>query len=421
MSTNPFLSKSTLEYELPPFALITEDHYLEAFYEGTKEQLAEIEAILTNADVTFENTIEALERSGGILNRVLYVFYNKSSSDTNDRIDAIEAEIAPKLAAHSDAIRLNPNLFARIKSLRENAAELNEEQSWLVERYFRDFAHAGAELSESSRDRVKQINEELSSLQTQFGKKLLADTNDLAVVVENESELDGLTENQIAACKAAAESRGLKDKWLITAMNFTGHPLLSSLKNRSLREKVMHNSLLKGDRNNENDTKEVLLNTVKLRAERAKLFGLKTHAEFVLQEQTAANPANVHSMLRKLAPAAVKNAQREGADIQEIISRDEAYELASWDWDYYTEKVRAEKYSLDTSAMKPYFELESVLVNGVFFAAEKLYGLTFKERPDLLGYHPEARVFEVFNEDGSTVGLYLGDFYTRDSKRGGLG
>jgi peptidyl-dipeptidase Dcp len=419
MSTNPFLSKSTLEYELPPFALITEDHYLEAFYEGTKEQLAEIEAILANTDVTFENTIEALERSGGILNRVLYVFYNKSSSDTNDRIDAIEAEIAPKLAAHSDAIRLNPQLFARIKSLRENAAELNEEQAWLVERYFRDFAHAGAELSESSRERVKQINEELSSLQTQFGKKLLADTNDLAVVVENESDMDGLAENQIAACKAAAESRGLKDKWLITAMNFTGHPLLSSLENRALREKVMHNSLLKGDRNNENDTKQVLLNTVKLRAERAKLFGLKTHAEFVLQEQTAANPTNVHSMLRKLAPAAVKNAQREGADIQEIISRDEAYELASWDWDFYTEKVRAEKYSLDTSAMKPYFELESVLINGVFFAAEKLYGLTFKERPDLLGYHPEARVFEVFNEDGSTVGLYLGDFYTRDSKRGG--
>ena len=419
MSTNPFLSKSTLEYELPPFALITEDHYLEAFYEGTKEQLAEIEAIMANAVVTFENTIEALERSGAILNRVLYVFYNKSSSDTNDRIDAIEAEIAPKLAAHSDAIRLNPKLFARIKSLRENAAELNEEQAWLVERYFRDFAHAGAELSESSRERVKQINEELSSLQTQFGKKLLADTNDLAVVIENESDLDGLTQNQIAACKAAAESRGLTDKWLITAMNFTGHPLLSSLKNRALREKVMQNSLLKGDRNNENDTKEVLLNTVKLRAERAKLFGLKTHAEFVLQEQTAANPANVHSMLRKLAPAAVKNAQREGADIQEIISRDEAYELASWDWDYYTEKVRAEKYSLDTSAMKPYFELESVLVNGVFFAAEKLYGLTFKERPDLVGYHPEARVFEVFNEDGSTVGLYLGDFYTRDSKRGG--
>jgi peptidyl-dipeptidase Dcp len=419
MSANPFLSKSTLEYELPPFALITEDHYLEAFYAGTSEQLREIDSILANEEVNFANTIEALERSGATLNRVMSVFYNKSSSDTNDRIDAIEAEIAPKLAAHSDAIRLNPQLFSRISYLRDHVSNLNEEQAWLVERYFRDFSHAGAELSESSRNRVKEINEALSSLQTQFGKKLLADTNDLAVVVENESELEGLSSNQIAACKAAAESRGLQDKWLITMMNFTGHPLLSSLKNRDLREKVMKNSLLKGNRQNENDTKEVLLNTVKLRTERAKLFGLKTHAEFVLQEQTAANPENVHSMLKKLAPAAVKNAQREGQDIQTIISRDEAYELASWDWSFYTEKVRAEKYSLDTSALKPYFELESVLKKGVFFAAQKLYGLTFKERPDLVAYHPEARVFEVFNEDGSSVGLYIGDFYTRDSKRGG--
>jgi peptidyl-dipeptidase Dcp len=420
MSTNPFFTKSTLEYELPPFELINETHYLEAFYAGVKEQLLEIDTILASPEVSFENTIEAMERSGAILSRVLNVFYNKSSSDTNDQIDAIEAEIAPKLAAHSDAIRLNPQLFARVKNLRENSTDLNEEQAWLVERYFRDFAYAGAELSEASRNRVKQINEELSSLQTQFSKKLLADTNDLAFVVENEKDLDGLTPNQIAACKAAAESRGLPDKWLITMMNFTGHPLLSSLTNRALREKVMKNSLLKGDQNNDNDTKEVLLSTVKLRTERAKLFGVKTHAEFVLQEQTAANPANVHAMLKKLAPAAVKNAQREGQDIQEIISREaNSYELASWDWDFYTEKVRAEKYSLDTSAMKPYFELESVLKNGVFFAAQKLYGLTFKERPDLIAYHPEARVFEVFNEDGSAVGLYIGDFYTRDSKRGG--
>ena len=419
MSANPFLTKSTLEYELPPFALITEDHYLDAFYVGMSEQLKEIDAILANVDVTFENTIESLERSGATLTRVLNVFYNKSSSDTNDRIDAIEAEIAPKLAAHSDAIRLNPELFARIKTLRDQSSVLNEEQSWLVERYFRDFAHAGAELSEASRNRVKGINEELSSLQTQFSKRVLADTNDLAVIVDNVSELDGLTANQIAACKAAAEARGLTGKWLITMVNFTGHPLLSSLKNRALREKVMRNSLLKGSRKNENDTQDILLQMVKLRTERAQLFGLSTHAEFVLQEQTAGKPENVHAMLKKLAPAAVKNAQREGEDIQSIINREASHELASWDWGFYTEKVRAEKYSLDTAAMKPYFELERVLKNGVFFAAQKLYGLTFKERPDLLAYHPEARVFEVFNEDGSAVGLYIGDFYTRDSKRGG--
>ena len=419
MSVNPFASKSTLAYELPPFEHIKEEHYLEAFYEGMALQLHEIDEILAKSEVTFENTIEALERSGAMLGRVLSVFYNKSSSDTNDVIDAIEAEIAPKLAAHSDEIRLNPQLFARIKSLKERTSELNEEQAWLVERYFRDFVHAGAELSETNRIRVKQINEELSSLETQFSKRLLADTNDLAVVVENESELEGLTPNQIAACKAAAESRGLNDKWLITMLNFTGHPLLASLKNRELREKIMKASLVKGNRNNENDTKEILLSAVKLRAERAKLFGLKTHAEFVLQEQTAGNPENVHSMLRKLAPAAVRNAKREGQDIQQIISREVSHDLASWDWDFYSEKVRREKYSLDTSAMKPYFELENVLKNGVFFAAGKLYGLTFKERPDLVAYHPEARVFEVFNEDGSAVGLYIADIYTRDSKRGG--
>jgi peptidyl-dipeptidase Dcp len=419
MSSNPFLTKSTLEYELPPFSQINEDHYLEAFYTGMNEQLLEIDQILADPNVTFENTIEAMERSGSILNRVLNVFYNKSSSDTNDRIDAIEAEIAPKLAAHSDAIRLNPDLFSRIKNLLNNTSALNEEQAWLVERYFRDFSHAGAELSEESRNRVKEINEELSSLQTQFGKKLLADTNDLAVVVDNLADLEGLTPNQIAACKAAAESRGLKDKWLITMVNFTGHPLLSSLKNRTLREKVMKNSLLKGGRKNENDTQPVLLRMVDLRTERAKLFGLKTHAEFVLQEQTAAHPSNVHAMLRKLAPAAVKNAQREGEEIQAIMSRESSDELQSWDWGLYTEKVRTEKYSLDTAAMKPYFELERVLKDGVFFAAQKLYGLSFKERPDLVAYHPEARVFEVFNEDGSAVGLYIGDFYTRDSKRGG--
>ena len=262
MSGNPFLTKSTLAYELPPFEQIQESHYLEAVYAGMREQLAEIDAILANAEVTFQNTVEAMERSGAVLNRVLHVFYNKSSSDTNDQIDAIEAEIAPKLAAHSDAIQLNPELFARIKRLRENVADLNDEQAWLVERYFRDFAQAGAELSEANRERVMQINEELSSLQTQFGKKLLADTNDLAVVVDSEIELEGLTPNQIAACKAAAESRGLPDKWLITMMNFTGHPLLGALKNRDLRERVMQNSLLKGDRNNENDTKDVLLKTV---------------------------------------------------------------------------------------------------------------------------------------------------------------
>ena len=419
MSQNPFLSRSTLPYELPPFSEITEDHYLEAFYAGTAEQMNEIDEILANPDVSFENTIVALERSGQILTRMLNVFYNKSSSDTNDRIDAIEAEIAPKLAAHSDSIRLNPDLFSRIKSLIDLNPELDDESAWLLNRYYRDFLQAGAALDEKAREQVKKINEELSLLETQFSKNLLADTNDLAVFVDDVNELEGLTENQIASCKAAAQARGFEDKYMISMVNFTGHPVLASLKSRKLRERIMKNSLNKGMRGNEFDTKDILRRMVELRAQRAKLFGLNSHAEYVLQEQTAGHPDRVHAMLRKIAPAAVANAKREAADIEKIIAQNEKHELASWDWDYYTEQVRAEKYELDTSAMRPYFELDRVLNDGVFFAAEKLYGMKFKYRPDLVTYHPEARAFEVFNEDGSTIGLYIGDFYTRDSKRGG--
>lgn len=419
MTTNPFLQRSALEYELPPFAQITEDHYLEAFYAGTAEQVREIDSILSQSEITFENTIVALEKSGQILGRMLNVFYNKSSSDTNDRIDAIEAEIAPKLAAHSDAIRLNPALFGRIKHLVDTKIDLPAEDAWLLQRYYKDFLQAGASLDEEARNRVKAINEELSSLETQFSKNLLADTNDLAVFVDSVEELDGLSENQIAACKAAAEARGVSNKWMISMVNFTGHPVLSSLKNRSLRQRIMEHSLSKGARGNINDTRETLLRMVELRAQRAKLFGLSSHAEYVLREQTAGHPDRVHAMLRKIAPAAVENAKREARDIQSIIDKSDRHELQSWDWDLFTEQVRAEKYDLDTAAMKPYFELEKVLIDGVFFAAQKLYGMTFKARPDLVTYHPEARAFEVFNEDGSAIGLYIGDFYTRDSKRGG--
>ena len=419
MSANPFLKPSSLEYELPPFALINDSHYLEAFYAGMEEQQKEIANITMQSEINFENTIEALERSGQTLNRVAAVFYNKSSSDTNDTIDAIEAEIAPKLAAHADSIKLNPQLFERISSLMEAVDSLNPEDAWILRRYYEDFVHAGAKLTAEKRERVKAINEELSSLQTAFAKNLLTDTNDLAVFVDDVSKLEGLSANQIAACKAAAESRGKKDMWMIGMVNFTGHPLLRSLKNRDLREEVMKNSLRKGARSNAHDTRTTLLRMVELRTERAKLFGMNCHADYVLSQQTAGNLENVHSMLGKIAPAAAANARKEGSDIQAAINRNGSHELQSWDWDYYTEKVRAEKYNLDTALMKPYFELNRVLVDGVFFAAGKLFGMQFKERPDLQAYHPEARVFEVFNEDGSAIGLYVGDFYTRDSKRGG--
>ena len=419
MSQNPFLAKSNLEYELPPFAEISEDHYLPAFYTGMEEQLAEVEKITSQAEVTFENTLVALEASGGILSRVAAVFYNKSSSDTNEAIDKIEAEIAPKLAAHSDKIKLNQKLFARITHLVDSGLDLNSEDSWLLKRYHRDFLHAGAGLSDSQREEIKKINEELSTLQTEFSKRVLSETNDLAVFVDEVKELDGLSENQIKACKAAADARGMKDKYMIGAVNFTGHPLLRSLKNRELRKKVMQASLSKGLRGNGFDTREVLLKMVKLRAKRAEIFGKESHAQYSLSEQTAGSPERVHTMLRKIAPAALANAKAEGRDLERLAKLDGIEKLESWDWDYYTEKVRAEKYDLDTSLMKPYFELESVLFKGVFFSAGKLYGMSFKERPDLVTYHPGARAFEVFNEDGSKIGLYIADFYTRDSKRGG--
>jgi len=417
-NANPFAQRSTLEYELPPFADIKVEHYLPAFYEGCTQQLAEVQAILsTPGAATFENTIVALEKSGQMLMRTLLVFYNKSSSDTSDALDAIEEEMAPKLAAHQDAIQLNPILFKRIKDLYDarESVGLNTEDAWLLERYYKDLIYAGAHLTEAQRDRLKELNEELSKLETQFGKNVLADTNDLAVLVDSLEELDGLSENEIAAAAAAAKDRGHDGKWLIGMVNFTGNPVLDSLTNRELRKKIMQASKEKANRANENDNKPVILQMIKLRAERARLFGKETHAEHVIAVQTAEHPDNVHAMLRKIAPAAVRNAKAEAEDLKKSAGT----EIESWDWGFYTEQVRLEKYNIDTTKMRPYFELERVLHDGVFFAATKLFGITFKERPDLVTYHPEARAFEVNNEDGTKVGLFIGDFYTRDSKRGG--
>ena len=419
---NPFAQRSSLEYEMPDFTRINDESYLPAFHAACAEQLHEIHEIIKQEEVNFENTIVALERSGQMLQRVLNVFYNKSSSDTTDRLDEIEEELAPKLSAHTDAISLNQALFGRIKELYSNrdSLELNNEDAWLLERYYMDFTHAGAHLTDAQREELTKLNEELSKLETQFGKNLLTDTNDLGVVVDDIVELDGLSENEIAACAAAAKARGLEGKWLVGMVNYTGHPLLASMKNRGLRERVMKNSLLKGSRTNDSDNRPVILEIIKLRAKRAELFGVRTHAEHVLQDRNAQNPENVHKMLKQIAPAAVRNARLEGADLQKAIDASgENFTLESWDWDFYTEAVRLEKYNLDTSAMRPYFELERVLRDGVFFAANKLFGITFKERKDIVTYHPDARAFEVFNEDGSKLALFIGDFYTRDSKRGG--
>lgn len=419
---NPFALRSTLEYELPDFTKIRDEHYLPAFYAGCEDHLAEIDAILASGDATFENTIVAMERAGKLLERMLMVFYNKSSSDTSPELDKIEAELAPKLSAHSDTIRLNPVLYARIEELfnKRDSLGLDAEGNWLLVRYFEDFRQAGAHLSDAERSKAMEINQRLAELETKFSQQLLNDTNDLAVLVDDINELDGLTAGEIEAAADLAKDRGHEGKWLLAMVNFTGNPMLASLTNRGLREKIMKNSLVKGGRSNENDNRPVLLEMVKLRAEKAKLFGYESHAHYVLTDRTAKTPANVHEMLHKIAPAARRNAELEGADIQAAIeSAGESFKVQSWDWDLYTEKVRLEKFNIDTELFKPYFELDRVLFDGVFFAATKLFGITFKERKDLVAYHPEARVFEVFNEDGSKLALFVGDFFTRESKRGG--
>ena len=419
---NPFAAVSTLEYEMPPFALIKDEHYLPAFYGGMEEQLAEVDAIIAQPDVTFENTIVALEKSGRTLLRVTLVFFNKSSSDTSDLLDAIEEEIAPKLAAHSDAIRLNPLLWSRVVKIynERSTLGLEPEDLRLVELYYKDFHFAGAHLNSEERVELKTLNEELSKLEAEFSRKVLADTNDSAIVVDSIAELSGLSDNEIAGAKAAAEARGLNDKYLIDAVNYSGNPALATLTNRDMRERIMQASLARSNRDNENDTKSVLVAMTKLRARRATLFGAKSHAEYITSENTAKSPENIHVMLRKIAKSAAANVKKEGEVLQEAINAaGEAFSLQSWDWDLYSELVRAEKYQVDTAALKPYFELEKTLWDGVFFAATKLFGITFKERPDVVTYHPEARAFEVNNEDGSKLGLFIGDFYTRDSKRGG--
>jgi peptidyl-dipeptidase Dcp len=418
--TNPFFEPSALPYGLPPFADIADEHYRPAFEAGLTEHLAEIQAITGSTEpATFENTIEALERAGQILDRVATVFFNKSSADSTDFTNALEEEMAPLLAAHSDAIRLDAQLYARISDLHGRRAELalTPEQTYLVERYFTEFTQSGAGLGADQKQTLRDLNLRLSVLTTRFEKNLLADTNDLAVIVDDVAELDGLGQGEISAAAQAAADRGLDGKYLITLVLPTGHPFLSALTNRALRERIMTASRSRGIRGGDNDNRDVVLEITHLRAQRAQLLGFANHAAFVTSDETAGTPEAVDAMLRGLAPAAARNARAEQADLQSQIGDD--FDIAAWDWAFYTERVRKATYDVDTSEMRPYFEAERVLRDGVFYAATRLYGVTFTERPDLVAYHPDARVFEVFDDDGSGVGLYVFDLYTRDSKRGG--
>ena len=420
---NPFYTESTQPYQLPPFDRIEESHFLPAFERGMAEQLEEVAMIVGQSDLaTFDNTLVALERSGVLLNRVAATFFNLSSADTNEALDQIQAEVAPRLAAHTDQILLNGRLFERVRSLYEarDTLGLDAESLRLVERHYVDFVRAGALLSEAEQERMQEINGEMAALQTSFTQNVLDGVNAAAIVVDDREQLSGLSEGEVAAAAAAANSRGLDGKYVIALLNTSGQPALSSLNDRALRERIMRASLARGSEDGDYDNRQVITRLAELRAERAVLLGYPNHAAYILDEQTAQTVTAVNDRLASLVPRAVANADREANDLQAMASTSAGdVELASWDWSYYTEMVRADRYDFDAAELRPYFEIDAVIENGVFYAANQLYGITFESRPDLLGYHPDVRVWEVFDQDGTPLGLFLGDFYARPSKRGG--
>ena len=422
--TNPLLVASTLPYGMPPFDQIRNEHFLPAYERAMALETAEVEMIAGSPEpASFENTILALERSGQALTRVARIFNNINGANTNPDMQAVQREMAPRLSAHSDSISLNSDLFARVNTLYAQREELalDPEADRLIERYHTSFVRAGAQLNEEQKQRLRDINSELARLGTQFTQNVLAEVNASAVVLDTREELAGLSNAQIQAAADEAVSRGEDGKYVITLRNTSGQPALASLENRALRERIQRASVARGSRGNEFDNTGVVSDTLKLRAERAQMLGYDTHADFILSEQTAGSKVVVNQMLGGLAPVAVANARIEGEEIKRVIDQtaEDPFELEAWDWAFYAEKVRQVRYSFDQSEVRPYFELNNVLDNGLFYAAEQVYGLSFERRDDLPTYHPDVQVWEVFDVDGSGLGLMLGDFYARGSKRGG--
>lgn len=412
--SNPFLEPSTLPYQLPPFADIREEDFLPAFEAGISAHLAEIEAIADNPEpATFENTVVALERAGAMLRRVALVFHNNSSSHSTEGIQAVEKDIAPRLAAHDDNIYLNGGLFARVNAVDTDG--LDGESARLADEYRRRFVRAGAQLDADAQQRLRELNGELSRLSTEFGQRLLRDTNASALLVDDPAELDGLSADDIASAADAATAAGHPGKYLITLILPTAQPALESLTNRETRRRLHEASICRGSRADGNSTVSVAAQMAGLRAERAALLGFANHAELATDDQTAPSLEAIHEMLDRLAKPAVRNARAEAAQLEEAAG----HPIEAWDWAFYSEQVRSERFDVDLASLRPYFELDRVLQDGVFFAAGKLYGLTFHERNDLQGYHPEVRIWEVREEDGTGLGLFLGDYYTRDTKNGG--
>lgn len=421
-SENPFFAEYDTPFGVPPFSEIKNEHFLPAIEKGIEEQTSEIAAIVSNPDpADFENTIAAYDYSGEMIRKVTGVFYNYNSSNTNDEIQALAKEIAPKLSAHYDNINLNPELFKRVKTVYENrnSLNLNGEQARLLEDTYKDFVRGGAALDSAAQARFREINQELSVLTLQFGENVLAETNAFKLVIESQDDLEGLTRGLIDQGAETAKAAGMEGKWVYTLHNPSIMPFLQYSAKRELREKIYKAYINRGNNNNDKDNKVLIGKIAALRLERANLLGYETHAAFILEENMAKNAGNVLDLLNQLWTPALKRAKAEVAQLQAIIDKEGGnFKLQPWDWSYYAEKLRKEQYDLDDEQLKPYFPLENVK-QGIFTVCNNLYGITFTERKDIPVYHPEAAAYEVKEANGDHIGVLYMDFHPRESKRGG--
>ncbi len=422
-SANPFLQPSTLPFGAPQFDRIKDSDYQPAFEAGMARQLTEIQKIANNpAPPTFENTILAMEKSGRLLDRVSTTFDAVSQANTNDVLQKVEEVEAPRLAAHEDAIYLNPKLFARVQSIydKRESLHLDPESLQLVNIYYQQFVRSGARLSSADKLKLSEIDKQLSTLQAAFERKLLAGTAAGALVVDDKSKLAGMSDTTIANAAHAAEARGLKGKWLIPLQNTTQQPALQMLNDRSVRRQLFENSWIRTSKNDANDTRDTIATIANLRAEKAQLLGYSNYAAYVLEDQMAKTPQAVQQFMAQLIEPTNAAAESEAKSLQQMVDKDgQHFDLAPYDWQLYAEQLRKSKYNLDENEVRPYFELNNVLKNGLFYAANQLYGLTFKERKDIPVYQADVRVFQVFDKDGSPLGLMYFDFFKRDNKAGG--
>ena len=421
--TGPFAQESPLPFHAPQFDRIKDSDYLPAFQEGMKQDLAEVERIANDpAAPTFQNTIVAMEKSGAMLTRVSRVFYAVKQANSDPALQQVQATVAPLQAAHQDAIYLNPKLFARVQAIydKRDALGLDPEAHMLVEVYEKEFIRAGAKLSDADKAKLRTVNKQLSVLGATFQSRLLAGTKAGGLVVDDPAKLAGLDAAAIAAAAAAAKDRGLAGKYVVPLQNTTQQPALQSLTGRDVRHALFDASWTRTEKGDANDTRATITQIAQLRAQKAALLGYPTYAAYVLDDQMAKTPQAVETFLAQLIPATAAKEHGEAADIQAVIKQSGGdFTLEPWDWELYSEQVRKARYDLNEDQLKPYFELDNVLKNGVFYAANKLYGLTFVERKDIPVYQPDVRVFEVHDKDGSTLGLMYFDYFKRDNKSGG--